>query len=153
MIVTRDDEVLSSAPCELAGLMSCTHEEVDTRLFVHASDEAEHGMKKIHLRTVDTYVVVVGISMAQKNGCDCIWFAFGTGTTFRYLNAIVMSHALGDAKCGALPACHALTECDVTSSLAGRENVPTGQNGMPRSAMYTVKNANDWKCHECSSHN
>ena len=35
MIVTRDDEVLSSAPCpsatrDLAGLMSCTHEEADT---------------------------------------------------------------------------------------------------------------------------
>ena len=27
VIVTRDDEVLSSAPCDLAGLMSCTHEE------------------------------------------------------------------------------------------------------------------------------
>ena len=40
MIVTRDDAVLSSAPCpsatrDLAGLMSCTHEEADTRMFVH----------------------------------------------------------------------------------------------------------------------
>ena len=26
VIVTRDDEVLSSAPCDLAGLMNCTHE-------------------------------------------------------------------------------------------------------------------------------
>ena len=29
VIVTRDDEVLSSAPCDLAGLKSCTHEEAD----------------------------------------------------------------------------------------------------------------------------
>ena len=49
VIVTRDDEVLSSVPCDLAGLMSCTHEEADTRMFVHATDGAEHG---------DTYVVV-----------------------------------------------------------------------------------------------
>ena len=35
VIVTRDDEVLSSAPCDdLARLMSCTHEEADTRMFV-----------------------------------------------------------------------------------------------------------------------
>ena len=27
MIVTRDDEVLSSSPCDLAVLMRCTHEE------------------------------------------------------------------------------------------------------------------------------
>ena len=86
-LVTRDDEVLSSAHCDLAGLMSCTHEEADTRMFVHATDGTEHGMNKILLRTVDTYVVVIGISMAQKIGCDCLWFAFGTGTTFRYLDA------------------------------------------------------------------
>ena len=53
MIVTRDDEVLSSAPCDLAGLMRCTHEEADTRMFVYATDGAEHGMNKSILRTVD----------------------------------------------------------------------------------------------------
>ena len=66
VIVTRDDEVLSSAPCDLAGPMSCTHEEADTRMFVHATDGAEHGMNKILLRTVGTDVVVIGISMAQQ---------------------------------------------------------------------------------------
>ena len=54
VIVTRDYEVLSTAPCDLARLMSCTHEEADTRMFVHASDGAEHGMNKILPRTVDT---------------------------------------------------------------------------------------------------
>ena len=58
VIVTRDDEVLSSAPCDLAGLMRCTHEEADTRMFIHATDGAEHGMNKIFLRTIDTDVVV-----------------------------------------------------------------------------------------------
>ena len=49
--------------------------------------------------------------MAQKIGCDCLWFAFGTGTipTFRYLDATAMAQALGDAKCGGIPAFHALT--------------------------------------------
>ena len=100
VIVTRDDEVLSSAPCDLAGLMSCTHEEAYTRMFVNATDGAEHGMNKILLRTVDTDVVVIGISMAQKIGCDCLWFAFGTGTspTFRYRDATAMAQALGDGK-------------------------------------------------------
>ena len=122
VIVTRDDEVLSSAPCDLAGLMSCTHEETDTRMFVHATDGAEHGMNKILLRTVDTDVVVIGISMAQKIGCDCLWLAFGTGTSprFRYLDATAMAQAFGDAKCGGVPAFRALTGCDVTSSFAGK---------------------------------
>ena len=81
MIATRDDEVLSSAPCDLAGLMSCTHEESDTRMSVHATDGAKHGKNNILLRTVDTYVVVIGISMEKKIGCDCLWFAFGTATS------------------------------------------------------------------------
>ena len=51
VIVTRDDDVLSSAHCAIAGLMSCTHEEADTRMSVHASNGAEHGMNKILLRT------------------------------------------------------------------------------------------------------
>ena len=67
VIVTRDDDVLSSAPCDLAGLMSCTHEEADTRTSVHASDGAEHGMNKILLRTVDSDIVVIGISMVSHS--------------------------------------------------------------------------------------
>ena len=89
-------------------------------MFVHASDGAEHGKNTILLRTVDTDVVVIGISTAQNIGCDCLWFAFGTGTTFRYLDETAMAQALGDDKCGGLPAFHALTGCDVTSSFAGK---------------------------------
>ena len=46
-------------------------------------------MNKNILRTVDIYVVVIGISMAQTIGCECLWFAFSTGTSpaFRYLDA------------------------------------------------------------------
>ena len=59
VIVTRDYEVLSTTPCDIARLMSCTHEEADTRMFVHASYGAEHGMNKIP-RTVDTNVTGPG---------------------------------------------------------------------------------------------
>ena len=47
-------------------------------------------------------------------------FAFGTDTTFRYIDATAIAQALGDAKCGGFPAFHALTGCDVTSSFAGK---------------------------------
>ena len=69
-------------------------------MFVYATDGAEHGMNKLILRTVDIYVVVIGISMAQTIGCDCLWFAFGTGTspTFRYIDATAMAQALGNDK-------------------------------------------------------
>ena len=60
--------------------------------------------------------------MAQNIGCDYLWFALGSGTspTFRYLDATAMAQALGDAKCGGLPAFLALTGCDVTSPFTGK---------------------------------
>ena len=58
--------------------------------------------------------------MAQRNACDCLWFSFGTGTTFRYIDAPAMAQALGDAKCDGLPAFYALNVCDVTSSFVGK---------------------------------
>ena len=92
--------------------------------------------------------------MMQKNGCDCLWFAFRTGTTFLYLDATAMARALGDTKCDGLPACHALTGCDVTSSFVGKgKRTAWTAWRCHASSVYTVKNANDIKCHECSSHN
>ena len=58
--------------------------------------------------------------MAQNNGCDGLWFEFRTGTTFWHLDATAMAQTLGDAKCDGLPAFHALTRCDVTSSFVGK---------------------------------
>ena len=77
---------------------------------------------------------------------------------FRYLDATAMAEAHGDAKCGGLPAFRALTGCDVTSPFAGNGKrtawTAWDTNDDATSAMcrsYTVKNANDRKCHECSS--
>ena len=69
---------------------------------------------------MDTDVLVLGISLALIIGCERLWLAFGTGSTYRYLDVIAMAQALGEDKCMALPAFHALTGCDVTSSFAGR---------------------------------
>ena len=42
----------------------------------------------------------LGISVAQKIGCDCHWYAFGTGSTFQYIDSTALVQALGEAKCG-----------------------------------------------------
>ena len=52
---------------------------------------------------------------------------------FRYIDATAMAQALGDAKCGGLPAFRALTGCDVTSPFA--ENV--------KRTAWTAWDAND----------
>ena len=79
--------------------------------------------EKIILRTVDTDVVVISTTMALKFDCERLWLAFATGNTFRYIDAAAimdMAQSRGGHKCTALPAFHALTGCDVTSSFGKR---------------------------------
>ena len=74
-----DSQVLCSIPRNLDGLSPCTHEEADTRLLLHAADCAQHGHKKIMLRTVDTDVVVLyqlpslKIWPSTKCGYHLVW--------------------------------------------------------------------------------
>ena len=110
VIITYGEKVFSSAPCDLLRLMTSTHEDAEKWMFAHASDGAQHCMKKILLRTVDMDVVI--ISLAQKIGCRCLWLTFGTGTIFQCLIPTTIAQALGNNKCITPPAFHALTGCD-----------------------------------------
>ena len=100
-------------------LSPCTHEEEDTRKLLHAADGAKQGCKRILVRTVDTDVVLA-VSTANEMTYEQLIVPFGTGKTFRYLDATHMPRKLGNDKCDALPAFHALTGCDTTSGFAGR---------------------------------
>jgi len=51
---------------------------------------------------------------------DKLWLAFGTGQSFRYLEAHEIAAGLGRGKACALPVFHALTGCDTMSSFATR---------------------------------
>ena len=89
-------------------------------MLLHAADGAKQGFKRILVRTVDTDVVVLAVSTANKLACEQLIVSFGTGKTSRYLDATLMARQLGSVKCDALPAFHALTGCDTTSGFAGR---------------------------------
>ena len=71
--------------------------------------------KKIIIRTADTEVVVLAISVAEEIKVEELWVAFGTGKHFRYIAALAIAPSLGADKSRALPAFHAVTECDTVS--------------------------------------
>jgi len=50
---------------DLTSLTPCNHEEADSRMLLHASHAAQHGPHAILIRTVDTDVVVLAVSLAQ----------------------------------------------------------------------------------------
>ena len=65
---TDESSVLCSlVDPDLSSLAPCSHEEADTRLFLHVADAARKGCKKICVLTVDTDVVVIAIAMFQDD--------------------------------------------------------------------------------------
>ena len=71
--------------------------------------------KKMIIRTADTDVVVLAISVVEEIKVEELWVAFGTGKHFRYNAAHAIASSLGADKSRALPAFHAVTECDTVS--------------------------------------
>ena len=64
------DVLCSMAQMDLTGLVPCSHEEADTRLFLHVADAVKKGYKKLQVRTVNTDVVVVAIATLNRTKPD-----------------------------------------------------------------------------------
>ena len=76
VIVTKGPAVLSTHETGLDGLDKCSHEEADSRIFVHA---AEHGSISIMIKANDTDVVILALSVFAAllvwatADAGCIW--------------------------------------------------------------------------------
>ena len=59
----------------MSGLAPCIQEEVDTRILLHLEDDLKYGYNKVSIRTVDTDVVVLAVTSAQRLNIteDCLW--------------------------------------------------------------------------------
>lgn len=111
-LVITDGEVVLTKPLipDLTSLTPCNHEEADSRIL-------KHGHHSIVIRTVDTNVVVLAVSVVQELQPEVeLWVAFGTRQRFRYLAAHEIAARLGRDKACALPMFHALTGCNTVSS-------------------------------------
>ena len=72
------------------------------------------------IRTSDTDVVVLAVSMAATlPNCE-LWVAYGTGKILRYMCATQMRLKLGIEKSKVPPMFHVLTGCDTVFFFAGR---------------------------------
>ena len=80
----------------------------------------QQGHNKVSIRTVDTDVVVLAITSAQRLNISKLWVAFDAGKSFQFLPTHEIARALGPDWCVALPMFHAFTGCDTVSSFGGR---------------------------------
>ena len=88
-------------------------------MMIHVADCVAQGYTKVTIRTVDTDVVVLAVSVVNPLHLEELWIAFGTGKAFRYIGAHTISSNLGPQKSSALPRFHSLTGCDTVSSFSG----------------------------------
>ena len=81
----HENVVCSSGDISLRNLTPCTQKEADTRLLLHAADCVKQEHSIIIIRTSDTDVVVLAISLSQQLGAKELWSSFETGKHFRYI--------------------------------------------------------------------
>ena len=99
IIATKENEVVSNSEnINLSNLMPCNHEEADSRILLHMSDIADCSLRRVAIRTVDTDVVVLAISVFSTVSIDELWIAFGTGKSFRYIAVHEIARALGEVR-------------------------------------------------------
>ena len=115
LILTEGSDVICSQSRNLKNLAPCNHEEADTRIMLHIADAYKQGYTKILVRTVDTDVVVIAISLLAHINLEELWVACEVGKYFRYVPVHEIATSLGPHKSLALPLFHAFTGCDTVS--------------------------------------
>ena len=129
--VTKGSEVLSKNTPQMP---TCSHEEADSRMYVHLLDALEEGNNKIMLRTVDTDVVVICIGKFYDLSGSYpdldIWIKFGSGKDVKNIHINFLCQSLGKPKSRSMPFFHALTGSDTTSAFKGRAKKTAWQTWM-----------------------
>ena len=66
-------------------LCHTNQEEADTHVFLHVKEMAVKGFHKVMIRTVDTDLVILVISMFEDLGLEQLWLDFGSGKQRMFL--------------------------------------------------------------------
>ena len=116
-----DDEVYKNYESEGGlPLSPCSHEEADTRMFVHVKNMANSGHQKVMIKTVDTDVVIIALALFSELNLEELWIEFGNGKDRRWLPIHKYATELGGQMCSGLLFWYSFTGCDTTSSFAGK---------------------------------
>ena len=119
-VVTYDHAVLVNQNTDTCNLMSCIIEAAGDRMFVHASDAAK-AFSKLLIKTVDSNVVVIAISAFHRAiGLTKLWIEFGVEKYLQHIPIHELASKFGKAMSQAFPFFHAISGCDITSSVAGK---------------------------------
>ena len=100
--------------------LTCDHEEADTRLLLHARHACDELYDKVIIRSPDTDVAIIALSLMSKLPPVKLYFLTGTKDKQRMIDLHAVSSALGSPMCESLIGLHTFTGCDSTSALYGK---------------------------------
>ena len=110
--------MLTSSGVNVENVSPCSHEEADTRVFLHALDMSRRGMQRIMIKTVDTDVIVLAVALFSELNLQKLWIDFGSGQTQTCYPIHEICNCLGEESAKAMLFFHAFTGCDQTSFFA-----------------------------------
>ena len=96
--------------------LTCDHEEVDTRLLLHAKHASLECHAPILLRSPDTdrNILVLATALSSRDYLPPL-FRTQKNKVWTYIDVLSMTNRLCESVCDGLPGMHALSGCDSTS--------------------------------------
>ena len=114
-------EITRARPTEDINALKSKHEEADTRMILHAAYAVRDSpTSAIVIQSPDADVLFLCVSHFTGIGCNELWFRTGVNDRQRYILVHSIQEKNGERLWQSLPAFHALTGCDSTSSLSRR---------------------------------
>ena len=95
IVATVNDKSICNRELNMENLSPSNHEESDTRIFLHVKNAAEMNHQEISIRTVDTDVVVIAVSLFHELNVDKLWIEFGSGRNKRWLPILFLCYKTG----------------------------------------------------------
>ena len=114
IICAYDDT--TTAGTENSSLAPTDHEEADTRIFLHIKEISRTGLKDIMIRTVDTDLIIIAISLYHSLDVSQLWIDFGSGKNRGFIP--IHDIAFDPVKRMGLRFFFAFTGCDQVSFFA-----------------------------------
>ena len=120
MYCAHEDTVLTQPNnLDVFALSPCTHEEADTRIFLHLKDAVNKGCSNIAIRVTDTDILIIATALFEDIGVQKLWINFGTQKRLRIIPIHHIFERLGSQRCKGLLFFHALPGADSTAGFVG----------------------------------
>ena len=134
---TQEERVVAFPTATVDGVSPCTHEEVDTRIVLHARDAAESGHSSILIKASDIDIVVICVSLLDKIGAEELYVEYGTSKNLRLLPIHEIKHSLGPRRCRGILFFYALTGGDAITAFVGFGKVTAWNVWMAFASQFT----------------